>query len=475
MDTKKIIFATALALVSALNAFGAPTPQYRDDPPDADAKTAGGYKIELEIKGEKEKDALLVLHYGTSKYSIDTARINKSGKAVFTGNKPLNPGMYLIALDGGQVLDFLISDTINQNFSIFTTKNKYAETLSFKNSPENEAFADYTRFMLEKQKKESAKTTATPEELDAQMEALDEQTNAKVQEIKTKYPGSLLYSVASAMNYVHPKKSEIPDSAAQRYLFEFIRKHYWDNITLTDSRMQYTPILIPAIDNYFKSMLPQIPDSIIVGVDEFLSKAASDTVAMRFLTGHLFNNYYKSKIMGMESVVVHLIDNYYLNGKVKIPDEKFIKDITEYADKNRETLLGKKARNLKMETINGTYESLYDIDAPYILVYFYESSCGHCQQETPKVYKVFQNYKDKGLVGFCVYSQTNKEEWISYISKNQLTDWINVWDPANANDFRVAYSVYSVPQVYLLDKDKKIIGRRLDSISLAQMLGHLMK
>jgi hypothetical protein len=231
-----------------------------------------------------------------------------------------------------------------------------------------------------------------------------------------------------------------------RYLYEFYKEHYWDNLTLKDIRMQYTPILIPAIDSYLNSMVLQIPDSIIKTVDIVLSKAVGDTAMMRFLAGHLFNRYYTSKIMGMESVVVHLIDNYYLTGKVDARDEKFIKNVTEFADKNRETLIGKQGKDLKMETISGGAESLYDIDSPYTIVYFYEADCNHCQQETPKVYQVFQEFKDRGLAGVCFYTQSNKTDWSEYVAKNNLTDWINAWDPLNDNDFRRAYSVYSVPQ-----------------------------
>jgi thiol-disulfide isomerase/thioredoxin len=443
-----------------------------------------GYKINIVIKGEKYKEALIAVHYGANKYSIDTARINEKGKAEFSGQKPLAPGMYLIAVNGNQICDFLISDTVNQQFTISATKDKYLETLSFKGSPENEAFSQYSQFLMNRQKKEKELNDKakgdeqTMKLLDAEFNALTTQTNEKVEEIKAKFPNSLLVPIAVAMNPLHPERSEIaevPDSAKRRYLYDFYKKHFWDNLTLTDKRMQYTPILIPTVDNYFSSMVLQVPDSIIAAVDIVLTKAASDTAMMRFLAGHLFNRYYSSKIMGMESVVVYIIDNYYLTGKVDAKDEKFIKSVTEYADKNRETLIGKTGKNLKMETIGGGAESLYDIDSPYTIVYFFESNCGHCQQETPKVYKVFQEFKDRGVAGVCFYTRSNKTEWLEYVSKNNLTDWINVWDPSDKNDFRWAYSVYTVPQLYLLDKDKKIIGRRLDSAALSQMLNHFIK
>ncbi|MDR2773151.1 MAG: hypothetical protein LBC19_00155, partial [Tannerella sp.] len=99
----------------------------------------------------------------------------------------------------------------------------------------------------------------------------------------------------------------------------------------------------------------------------------------------------------------------------------------------------------------------------------------HCQNEIPEIYKVFKKYKNRGLAGFCVYTRDNKEEWVDFLSRHKLTDWINVWDPANKNDYRIAYSLYSVPQVYVLDKDKKIVGRGLESASLSKLLNQLIK
>jgi peroxiredoxin len=443
---------------------------------------AQGYTIRFTIKGEKNKDALLAMHYGTNKYSVDTALIDKKGNAIFVGNKPLVPGMYLIAVDGTQILDFLISDTINQDFAISVAKDKPFETLLFRDSPENEAFANYSRFLVNRQKREAElgekmSGTQSSETVDDEIKSWEKQTEEKVMEIKANFPGSLLESVATAMNPLHPDKNKIPKSSdsARRYLYEFYKDHYWDKITLTDKRMQNTPILIPAIDNYFKNMVLPAPDSIIHAVDFVLAKAESDSAMMQFITAHLFNQYATSKIMGMENIVVHLIDNYYLAGKVRYKNEKFVKEIIEYADKRRESLIGKQAGDLKMETINGGAESLFDIDAPYILVCFYESTCDHCRQEIPKIYKVFELFKDKGLSGFCVYTQKDKNEWLKFISEHQLTDWINVWDPKNDSDFRFKYSVYSVPQVYVLDKNKKIVGRGLESMSLTQLLNHLMK
>ncbi|MDR2382384.1 MAG: TlpA family protein disulfide reductase [Prevotellaceae bacterium] len=240
---------------------------------------------------------------------------------------------------------------------------------------------------------------------------------------------------------------------------------------------------LSSIDNYLDNIIIQTPDKAIRIVDSILTKAESDTAKMKIITRHIFDKYLRlinddddPKIIGMENLVVHIIDNYYLAGKVKnINDEKFINEIIEYADKNRETLIGKQAKNLKMETITGGAESLYDIDSPYILLCFFDASCTHCQYEIPEIYKIFRKYRNKGLTGFCVYTRDDKKEWEEFVYKYKLIDWINAWDPTNENNFRIAYSLYSVPQVYVLDKDKKIVGRRLESASLTQFLNQLIK
>ena len=229
---------------------------------------------------------------------------------------------------------------------------------------------------------------------------------------------------------------------------------------------------VSATESYLSS-LPEIHDSIIPAIDKALAQHKNDTATLRFLTRYLYDKYLMSEMQGSENIVIHIADNYYLNEKI-VENMKFLKEVVDYAKKFRNTMIGKQAQNLKMESINGTHEALYDIDSPYTLVYFFDPTCSHCKKETPKIYKIFRKYSDKGLAGFCVYSQSDKEEWINYVAKNNLTDWLNVWDPANENNFRIAYSIYSVPQTYLLDKDKKIIGRRLNDETLEKLLKNLL-
>ena len=77
---------------------------------------------------------------------------------------------------------------------------------------------------------------------------------------------------------------------------------------------------------------------------------------------------------------------------------------------------------------------------------------------------------------FAVGTELEIKEWQEYVEKNELP-WINVSDTPEINknayeylqkgvttlnslNFRDVYDIYSTPVVFILDKDKKIIGKR---------------
>ena len=75
--------------------------------------------------------------------------------------------------------------------------------------------------------------------------------------------------------------------------------------------------------------------------------------------------------------------------------------------------------------------------------------------------------------------------------RDKKLDWLNLSDFPDANEnptkylfdqkvtdlkslnFRKTYDIFSTPQVYLVDKDKKIIGKKLDALTLATMMEHI--
>jgi len=68
--------------------------------------------------------------------------------------------------------------------------------------------------------------------------------------------------------------------------------------------------------------------------------------------------------------------------------------------------------------------------------------------------------KDRGVEVFSVCTTNDRQEWEKYIAENKLT-WINGWDPQRATNYGYYYNVQSTPMIYILDRDKKIIAKKL--------------
>ncbi len=141
--------------------------------------------------------------------------------------------------------------------------------------------------------------------------------------------------------------------------------------------------------------------------------------------------------------------------------------------KVRPNLIGRKAQDLKMETLSGEWISLHQVDRKFIIVYFWEPNCGFCKEATPKLYEIYQKYQNKGMEVLAVYTQQDKEEWENYINETGY-DWINAWDPDQQTYFRYYYDVYTTPTLYVLDRNKTIVAKRIDMESLEQMMDQLL-
>ena len=82
------------------------------------------------------------------------------------------------------------------------------------------------------------------------------------------------------------------------------------------------------------------------------------------------------------------------------------------------------------------------------------------KEYTPKLRDYYQRAKNEDVEVFAVCTISNKEEWSKYIEDNKLT-WINGWDPDRSTRFDYYYNVQSTPMIYILDKNKKIIAKKI--------------
>lgn len=439
---------------------------------------ASGYEIRIKITGLRDSLVHLANYYGDKQYLKDSAMVDASGNVVFKGSEPLPGGIYLFVFPNKTYFELLVDK--EQHFSLDCTMGQVIETMKVKGSSDNQLFYDYLKFIqacsqeveplkAERKAKEDAK--ASTAETDLKIKAVDEKVqNYKLDFMKT-HPGLMLSAIFKASQ--DPEIPELPvksdgkrDSA---FAYYYYRDHYFDNIDLGDERLLRSPIYHSKLNNFVKNLLVQIPDSIIPWTDTLVAKASVNKETFKYMVWFLTNYYETSNIMGLDEVFVHMVKNYYTKEKAYWVDDATLYKIQDRANILEPILIGKKVKNLILQDSTGNYQALYSVNSPYTVLFFWDPDCGHCKKATPKVKAYYDKVKTKGVQIFAVCTEVEMEKWKNFIKEYKL-DWINVADPKLQNNFRIEFDIKTTPQIFILDKDKKIIAKKIDEETLEKIL-----
>ena len=154
-----------------------------------------------------------------------------------------------------------------------------------------------------------------------------------------------------------------------------------------------------------------------------------------------------------------------------------MKSVRERVSHLKYNLLGEIAPELRLFDLNGNVVSLHSIQADYIVLYFFDTECGHCQKIIPEWKKINdeKGFSSKNIVTLFVETQADKKKMQDFTEKHGLKDYKMAYDPYQTTNFRVLYDIYSTPTPYILDKDKKIIAKRIDPETIADFLTKMLE
>jgi peroxiredoxin len=269
--------------------------------------------------------------------------------------------------------------------------------------------------------------------------------------------------------------SELPENqilATKSDTITYLKKNFFKGIDLSDLRILRTPFLDNRMDLYFNTFVAQTPEEVTKEVFSILDKTGDrNGEVFKYLSLHFVNKYVEPKIMGLDRVFLNIYETYFKNKNydwLKLEQIEFLK-YNDKALKNNQ--VGAKAPNLFMTTSDEKRIDLYDIQAPYVVLVFWDPTCGHCTKEIPKMITTYnESWKQKGVKVFAINNNSKENpKWREFIDKEKLQDWINAYPPSAITgnytqeevDFQSLYNVRQTPVVFLLDKDKKIIAKKI--------------
>lgn len=448
-----------------------------------------GYNIPITLKPYKNAYIYLGYHYGKRKALADSALLDANGHGTFKGTKPLGGGIYFITSPKKEILFELLIDK-QQNFSIEADSATIPAGLTFTNSPDNALFKSYT-LTINKAGQDAAtasqalsKTTdpAEQERLRSQLRDYNQFIIKFRDSISKANPNSFLSMLIEAMKEpVVPPASQHPGGKYDTmYAYRFYKDHYWDDISFTDDRLIRTPILEGKLDKYYKELVAPDPDSIFREVDYMLILSRTNPEMFKYLMVYFVQKYINPEYMGQDAVFVRLFEKYINTGQAEFFTEQYKKHMSDRAYSIMANLIGAPASELQMTDTLGKPMPLSRVNGEYIVIVFWDPTCGHCKEVVPRVDSMFQTkWKHQGVKVYGVMVEGGKDNWLKFIRENNLRDWIHVYQTdaqknadiaAGRPLYRQLYDVYQTPVLYLLDKNKRIIAKKLSHQQIDEVI-----
>lgn len=447
------------------------------------ASYSQAYRIDVQLKSFDQDSMFLAYYYGNSQYLKDTA-VLENGRFRFEGDSMLKPGVYMVVTPPDNQFFQVLVSAGEQRFSISADQAEINKTIKFEGSSENAVFYNYLNFLQEKGAhantlRDRIKDAQGNEKavLEGELEAVNAAVRSKQEAVINENPGSLVaLLLRSNLEIDVPEDFEGTEEEKQMAQYRYFKDHYFDHIDLADDRIIHTPFLHERIQYYIEKLTFKVPDSIITSIDKILGEFPEGSDGYQFYLVHFLNEYAQSKVVGMDAVYVHLVETYYAKGKAPWIEQEQLDKMIKNAATLKPLLIGKKAPDLTLYRQDGTTLNVHDIQAPYTVLFFWDPDCGHCKKSIPKMIEFYDHYASRGveILGICTKTGEKETECWTYVEEKGLDIWMNTSDKYLRSRYKQIYDIKTTPQIYILDKDKKIAFKRIGAEQLPGVLDFLL-
>lgn len=394
-----------------------------------------------------------------------------SKSVTLLSNESLKPGMYNVLGDSTSLGVILIPSEKNQKFSITISNNEIVNTTS----KETNLYYDYLEgidkfnHQLDSLNKlfENARNGGLPQymlrvfvdSLSANARRIN--NNMRNYQIATAQANknTLLGSIVATSTYLQDPSQEILNN---RNLFQkYYIEHFFDNFTWNDPRIFNTAVAEQKIKEYC-NMIYQFDnpeyDTLLVNT---LNKSKQNETSYQYL----FESF--ERVLG-RNISPYKVEHTYiamLKDALSFPklDEdrqrRYTRELS-YIDKNH---AGDLIPDFNILLSNGDTTSMYNIQSDYILLYLQHPTCPTCHQvrNRMKDFSLLNKAIDSGkLKVVMIYFEDDAQVWNNYIHSSEANPrYLQGWNFDQSIDDKNLFDTRTIPYMFLLDKEKKVIKK----------------
>ncbi len=150
------------------------------------------------------------------------------------------------------------------------------------------------------------------------------------------------------------------------------------------------------------------------------------------------------------------------------------KQVATFVSLNADLKVGDKYVDFSEPDPSNKSVHLSDFQGRVVLLEFWGSWCGPCRKTNPDMVKIYNEFKDKGFNVLGIASETNRQDWLNAIEKDQLP-WTNVSEiKGSRNSAAMIYGISYYPTNFLIDKNGIIVAKDVYGNELRRKLKSLL-
>jgi thiol-disulfide isomerase/thioredoxin len=374
----------------------------------------------------------------------DLGRVTVNAKGEFTYRMFVQEAGEIVFRDGKTLFDFIATANEKVYELEITCVNKAEKKVEVKNSTEDKAYKAF--YAQRKQLKADLDTFKTQDLADKKVfkefKRLMSDYQKQVALIAKQNPNTFTSNHLIAADRMTDEDLSSPTTLRENFLQ---REGFADPYI-------YNTFLAPRLLSNYMDFVRDKNDTSFVPFENLLLIASKNTDAAKRLQLILYDLFTKRH---QETLL-----NGYIRWAETNPDKMVQLVVASRLKRLSKCTAGSPIINVQLKDTAGVIQKLSDAVASgkLTLLMFYSPTCSHCREELPHFIPIGEKYKDQGLRIFTVGSDSDREQWLTFIKQYTGSGWINVME-AEDNIYNTRYVVNSTPAFVLIDKDGKIISR----------------
>jgi peroxiredoxin len=450
------------------------------------------YNIQIKVRGLKSPKIVLGYHFGDQNFVVDSAKVDTvSGFARFKTPRKLPEGVYFVAATEGSakgiLFDFILAG--DRDFLIETVLNALIDSANIDRSLENIQFFNYQkkarriqadindinsmRQMLQRAKADRATMAEQEKKMYDKAQELDVFIVAQIQKYPENYTAKLMKLLRNPTVPSDLKPYSQNQKPNPLYTFWY-RQHFFDDVDFSDERILRSTFYVAKVNQFLGQIVPPSPDSMRFYLDALLEKSRSKNLAVYQFTLHWLTNLFDSNIekTNADAYLVHLVEKYQ-HASDAGTDKATLQRLDYKAVAFKPNLIGNLAPPFSLPNTEGVLTSLADVKSDYTLLIFYSALCSHCKETMPKIQKALQMTDSTKISVLAVCTDGLKDAWKGFITDMKISNWTNVLDAKTDSDIQKKYATWNLPTLYLINKEKKIVAKRLKAEDLPELIKYI--